>query len=124
MQCIGVSIEKTGTSQKEYLNIFMEVCECSLADVILCDRHIMEMCQCNSYRRKTCHMFKEKDRSVLEFVEAWELFTKMLEDILNGLVYLHDKGFVHRDLKLTNILVCTTCFFFFFFFLQSNTVKK
>lgn len=123
MQCIGVSIEKAGTSQKEYLNIFMEVCECSLADVILCDRHIMEMCQCNFYRRKTCHMFKEKDRSVLEFVEAWELFTKMLEDILNGLVYLHDKGFVHRDLKLTNILVCTTCFFFFFF-LQSNTVKK
>lgn len=95
----------------------MEVCDCSLADVILCDRHIMEMCQCNSNRRKTCHMFKEKDRSVPEFVEAWELFTKMLEDILNGLVYLHDKGFVHRDLKLTNILVCTTCSTS----LQSNT---
>lgn len=65
-------------------------------------------------------MFKEKDRSVPEFVEAWELFTKMLEDILNGMVYLHDKGFVHRDLKLTNILVCTI----FSSSLQSYTVNE
>ena len=28
-----------------------------------------------------------------------------LEGIVNGLVYLHEKGFVHRDLKLSNILV-------------------
>lgn len=58
-------------------------------------------------------MFKEKDRNVLEFVEVWELFMKMLEDILNGLVYLYDKGFVYRDFKLINILVCIIFFFFY-----------
>ena len=30
----------------------------------------------------------------------------VLTDVIKGMVDLHDKGYLHRDLKLENILVC------------------
>lgn len=85
--------------------MFLEICECSLDDVFLCDNHPIEVCQCNYHRRKTCRWFEEKDRNGPDYMEALVFFTKILKDMLIGLVYLHTNGFAHRDLKLSNILV-------------------
>lgn len=112
VRCHGISIEST-LNQNENLVIFMEVCECSLADVFLCDKHQMEMCQCNSHRKSTCHSFTEKSRNCKEYMDAFKLFTKTLKEILNGLIYLHGIGCAHRGLKLSNVLVCTCLYFFF-----------
>lgn len=100
----GISIESTH-NQNENLVIFMEVCEYSLADVFLCDKHPVVMCQCDSHRKQTCHSFSEKARNCMEYMDAFKFFTESLKDILNGLVYLHEIGCTHRGLKLSNILV-------------------
>lgn len=102
--CYGIFIEEP-RNQTDYLSIFMEVCNCSLADVFLCDKHSMNACQCNPHRRESCHLFQESDRNSPEYNESFHLFTKLFGDILNGLAYLHNHEFAHRDLKLSNILV-------------------
>lgn len=104
VQCYGVSIE-TKDDQKEYLNIFMEHCDCSLADVLLCNNHRMDMCECNKHRKKSCGMFKEEDTIGQEYRDALIFFLKTIQDIVNGLDFLHYDGFVHRDLNLSNILI-------------------
>lgn len=104
IRCHGIFIEETRHST-DYLSIFMEVCNCSLVDVFLCDNHLTTDCKCNPYRRKTCHCFGENDRYGPEYKESFQFFTKISTDILNGLAFLHDQDFVHRNLKLSNILV-------------------
>lgn len=83
----------------------MEVCDCSLADVLLCDEHPVDMCTCNKHRKKSCGMFREENTTDQEYGDALKFFLKTIEDIVNGLDFLHYNGFVHRDLKLSNILV-------------------
>lgn len=83
----------------------MEHCDCSLADVLLCNNHRMDMCECNKHRKKSCGMFKEEDTIGQEYRDALIFFLKTIEDIVNGLDFLHYDGFVHRDLNLSNILV-------------------
>ncbi|XP_056008217.1 uncharacterized protein LOC125665478 isoform X3 [Ostrea edulis] len=102
--CYGVSIDRNQHGSS-HLNVFMELCDCSLEDLILCYKHPIKLCKCNTDRRKTCHLFKESERKSQEFLDSWMFFLNMLKGVLNGLVFLHDSGFVHRDLKLTNVLV-------------------
>ncbi|XP_056006855.1 uncharacterized protein LOC130050671 [Ostrea edulis] len=102
--CYGVSIDRNQHGSS-HLNVLMELCDCSLEDLILCYKHPMKLCKCNTDRRKTCHLFKESERKSQEFLDSWMFFLNMLKGVLNGLVFLHDSGFVHRDLKLTNVLV-------------------
>lgn len=104
VKCHGIAIEST-LNQDENLVIFMEVCDWSLADVFLCDKHPMEMCQCNSQRKSSCHSFTKNARNSKEYMDAFKLFTKTLKEILNGLIYLHKIGCAHRGLKLSNVLV-------------------
>ena len=54
-------------------------------------------------------MFSDKDRNQQGYVEAWGFFMQTLEGVVNGLIFLHDMGFVHRDIKLSNILVRAVC---------------
>ncbi|XP_062578134.1 uncharacterized protein LOC134240036 [Saccostrea cucullata] len=104
VNCFGIAIE-TDRQERRYLHIFMEMCDCSLEELVLCYGHPMEICDCNKLRRKTCHLFKENERNSQDFLDEWAFFLKMLKGILNGLVYLYDKDFVHRNLILSNILV-------------------
>lgn len=109
IQYLGVTFDEKD-NHREFINIFMEVCDCSLDLVILCDRHLMTICSCNKHRRKTCGMFKQEERIDHEYQESFEYFSNTLDGILSGLIYLHTTGFVHRDLKLSNILVSINFF--------------
>lgn len=105
VRCHGISIESS-YNQDENMIIFMEMCECSLADVFLCDKHNMEMCKCVSHRIQSCHSFSEKTRNCPEYMAAFAHFKIMLKDILNGLLHLHRMSCPHKGLKLSNVLVC------------------
>lgn len=70
--------------------VVLELCECSLKD------HIMS-------HPENAPAFS-KDETMRMNVLVWAL------QILEALSYVHDKKFVHRDLKLENLLVS---FFFF-----------
>lgn len=77
MRCFDISISLK--ENEEYLEMFLEMCDCSLDDVFLCDNHPNGMCQCNSHRRKTCHGFEEKDRYCPDYMEALVFFYKNTE---------------------------------------------
>ncbi|XP_076094918.1 uncharacterized protein LOC143065300 [Mytilus galloprovincialis] len=86
---ISYKFDKEGT---KYLQIFMELCDYSLDDIIFNDAN-------RSW--KPCCMFENLE----ECQEAFNFFITILLDICRGLLYIHNKGFVHRDLKLSNILI-------------------
>ncbi|XP_063419671.1 uncharacterized protein LOC134704820 [Mytilus trossulus] len=86
---ISYKCDKEGT---KYLQIFMELCDNSLDNIILNDAN---------RRWRPCCMFENLE----ECQEAFDFFITILLDICRGLLYIHNKGFVHRDLKLSNILI-------------------
>lgn len=89
VELFGVSY-RLGSQSKKFLQIYMEYCDGSLEHIV--------------YRKRDpppCFKFKD----VSECKESWEFYLKMMCGVCKGLIHVHYMGFVHRDLKLANILV-------------------
>lgn len=89
----------------------MEVCDWLFVDVFLCDKYLMEMCQCNFQCKSLCYSFIKNVRNSKEYMDVFKFFMKMFKEILNGLIYLYKIGCVYRGLKLLNVLVCIYYFY-------------
>lgn len=86
---VSYKCDKEGT---KYLQIFMELCDMSLDNIILNDAN---------RTWEPCCMFENLEKCQ----EAFDFFNKIVSEISTGLSCIHNKGFVHRDLKLCNILI-------------------
>ena len=75
----------------KHLQIFMEYCTESLEELVMSKNRPWE----------PCYKFKSLDKCG----RSLEFYIKMMCDVCQGLSYIHKEGFVHRDLKLSNILV-------------------
>ena len=58
---------------------------------------IMEYCD----RGNLAHVQNQKANRVFSFPE----FKKIINDIIEGLAYMHSKNIIHRDIKPENILL-------------------
>lgn len=69
---------------------------------------LMELCECTLRRtfldRDDCNPGKYPHDSA-EYHHAMVAMADICRQLTSGVKYLHDKGFIHRDLKLENILV-------------------
>ena len=66
---------------------------------------VMELCQTSL----KSHIFDNPEQNVpSRSVRATSKTIDWLEEIACALKHIHQKGYVHRDLKLNNILVCNS----------------
>lgn len=69
----------------------MELCEESLYSIV--------------YRKRTpipCGSIQH----LKDCKDSWQFVKNIIEGICAGLDHIHNKGFVHRDLRIENIMVC------------------
>lgn len=59
----------------------------------------LELCQCNLWEY-ICHLHTQGEHRMEDRV-----IKSFLQQILGAVAYIHDTGFIHRDLKTTNILM-------------------
>ncbi|XP_071149677.1 serine/threonine-protein kinase Nek7-like [Mytilus edulis] len=90
MKMFGISLKKSGG--KKFLQIYMEYCEESLSNLVLKRKKI---------KTKSCGNCK----TLADRKDAWSFVTGIMEGLCSALNHVHSSGFVHRDLKLDNILV-------------------
>ncbi|XP_045157887.1 dual serine/threonine and tyrosine protein kinase-like [Mercenaria mercenaria] len=71
------------------LTMVLEFCDKSLEDIAFND----EKLQCKNFK------------SIPERYEAFTFYVTMATGVCDGLTEMHQKGYLHRDLKLSNVLV-------------------
>ena len=72
------------------LKFFFEYCDNTLQNIVFKN----EKLQC-------CRYSNVKDRC-----QSFRYYVTMAEGICDGLAFIHGQKYVHRDLKLSNVLVC------------------
>lgn len=70
----------------------MEHCQDSLENLVLKNRHFVPCSKITNW-------------NMSEAKEAKEFYIRIMSGVLAGLAHLHEEGFVHRDLKMSNIFV-------------------
>lgn len=84
----GISLVKR--QDNSFLQIYIEFCEDSLYNIVM-KKQTPVPCA-NFIRLADCP-------------ESWTFVTRIVEGVCLALDYIHGAGFIHRDLKLANILV-------------------
>ncbi|CAC5365948.1 unnamed protein product [Mytilus coruscus] len=74
----------------KFLQIYMEYCEDSLYSIVM-----------KKQTPKACSDFE----TLPDCNDSWTFITTIMEGLCSALEYVHRAGFVHRNLKLENILV-------------------
>ena len=110
----GINIVKDKQKRK-YLQILMEICNDTLENMLIC-----RTSDCHNTRKPPCCM--HKDKRTEEFQTSWRFYCDMAVGIAQGLAFVHSVGFVHRDLKLTNVLVCTLLYLFHIVYIIANSI--
>lgn len=88
VQIFGTSLECDDHSKK-YLTLYLERCTGSLEELVLKKKNFVPCGTLQDWKST-----RSKD-----------FFTRIMTGVLAGLAHLHEEGIVHRDLKLSNILV-------------------
>lgn len=84
----GISLTKC--DGRTFLQIFLELCEDSLHNIVMKKQKPIP---CGNFKRFS------------DCKSSWSFVKRIMEGICSAIEYMHGLGFVHRDLKLENILV-------------------
>ncbi|KAK3108483.1 hypothetical protein FSP39_008913 [Pinctada imbricata] len=104
VKCYGVCFQKDDFGNK-FLCILMEICEETLENLVICPKAMdkSDPCDCHVTRKLPCCHHNTRDTKA--FKESWDFFYSMTVGMFKGLEFVHKIGYVHRDLKLSNVLV-------------------
>lgn len=78
--------------RNKYLKVYMEQCTESLMNLVLQNRNFVPCGKLQNWNTD-------------ESKKSKQIYTKIMLGVLTGLAHLHEEGFAHRDLKMSNIFV-------------------
>lgn len=79
-------------NEQACLQICMELCQDSLFSIVYKKRSPIP---CGSIQNLT------------DCKDSWKFVTDIIGGICDGLDHIHERGFVHHDLRIENIMVCS-----------------